>query len=48
MLEEGNLVMFTCHDTIQVAMITGINKKVGAKKTYNLRSEKDLNMFSLA
>jgi len=40
MFEEGNLVMFTCWDTIQVGMITKINKKTGAKKTYNLRSEK--------
>ena len=40
MFEEGDLVMFTCHDTTQVGMITKINRRSGTKKTYNLRSEK--------
>ena len=40
MFEEGNLVIFTCHDTVQVGMITAVNRRTGAKKTYNIRSEK--------
>jgi hypothetical protein len=40
MFEEGNLVIFTCHDTTQVGMITAVNRRTGTKKTYNIRSEK--------
>jgi len=40
MFEEGNLVIFTCHDTVQVGMITAVNRRTGTKKTYNIRSEK--------
>lgn len=40
MFEEEELVIFTCHDTTQVGMITAINRRTGAKKTYNIRSEK--------